>query len=57
MIVELYPATTKNFNATLKAEIRDALIPSVFINRDLWQSRVSGEKYIGESVCLRFEKP
>ena len=57
MIVELYPATTKKFNATLKAEIRDALIPSVFINRDLWQSRVSGETYIGESVCLRFEKP
>ena len=57
MIVELYAATAKKFNATLQAEIRAALIPIVFINCDLWQNKVSGEKFIGESVRLRFERP
>ena len=45
MIVELYAATTKEFNAPLKAEIRAALIPIVSINCDLWQSKVSGDKF------------
>lgn len=48
MIVELYAATTKKFNAALQREVRKALIPIVFINCDLWQSKVSGEKFIGE---------
>lgn len=53
MMVELNAAATKKFNAALQTSARNALIPSVFINCDLWQSKVSGEKFIGESWCVR----
>lgn len=55
MMVELYAATTKRFNTALQTAVRNALIAILFMNCDLWQSKVSGEKFIGESATLRFE--
>lgn len=48
MIVEMYAATTRAFNSELVKDVRRALIPILYLNCDLWTSRVSGEKYIGE---------
>ena len=42
--------TSRRYNAELTAAIRKAPIPIVFINCDIWQSKVSGEKFIGESA-------
>lgn len=50
MVVELYDDTSRRYNAELTAAIRKAPIPIVFINCDIWQSKVSGEKFIGESA-------
>ncbi|CAM9992252.1 unnamed protein product, partial [Ascophyllum nodosum] len=46
MVVELYDDTSRRYNAELTAAIRKAPIPIVFINCDIWQSKVSGEKFI-----------
>ncbi|CAB1117218.1 unnamed protein product [Ectocarpus sp. CCAP 1310/34] len=55
MIVEMYAATTRAFNSELVKDVRRALIPILYLNCDLWTSRVSGEKYIGVRVCYMNE--
>ncbi|CAM9198236.1 unnamed protein product [Hapterophycus canaliculatus] len=57
MAVELYAATTQKFNTTLLKDVRRALNKILFLNCDLWTSKVSGEKFIGEySVFYMDEK-
>ncbi|CAN0144047.1 unnamed protein product, partial [Scytosiphon promiscuus] len=52
-VVELYHATIGAVTADLQKEIRAALLPIVYINTDLWTSKVSGDRYIGKTVVLR----
>lgn len=47
-VVELYHATIRAVTTELLKEIRAALLPIVYTNTDLWTSKVSGDKYIGE---------
>lgn len=54
MIVELYAATTQTFNETLIKDVRRALSKILFLNCDLWTSKVSGEKFIGKSSVPYF---
>ena len=48
MIVELYAATIGKFNTALAKDVRKAVAKILFLNCDLWTSKVSGDKYIGE---------
>ena len=48
MIVELYAATIGKFNTALAKDVRKAVAKILFLNSDLWTSKVSGDKYIGE---------
>lgn len=48
IVVELYDDTTKRYNAQLAAAVRRAPIPIVYLNCDIWQSKVSQDKFIGE---------
>jgi len=48
IIVELYDDTSKKHNAKIVAAIRKAVIKIVYVNVDIWQSKVSGEKFIGK---------
>ena len=47
MMVEMYDATTKNFNTAMQKVIRNSVIPMVNVSVDIWRSRVSGLKFIG----------
>eukprot|EP00904_Undaria_pinnatifida_P011834 jgi/Undpi1/7781/HiC_scaffold_23.g10254.m1 len=49
-VVELYAATPRVVTINLRKEISAALLPIVYINTDLWTSKVSGDKYIGLSI-------
>ena len=46
--MKLYAATTRVVTINLRKEISAALLPIVYINTDLWTSKVFGDKYIGE---------
>ena len=48
LLVEIYAATTRSFAASMLKAVRAARIPIVHINVDLWASKSSGEKYIGQ---------
>ena len=51
--MELYAATTRVITINLRKKISAALLPIVYTNTDLWTSKVSGDKYIGEvSFCV-----
>ena len=52
VIIELYDHTSKKHNANVVASIRKAPVKIIHINVDIWQSKVSGEKFIGELFCV-----
>ena len=47
MMIEMNHVTTREFNTEMQKVIRNAVIPIVHFNVDLWTSRVSGLKFIG----------
>ncbi|CAN0496752.1 unnamed protein product [Laminaria digitata] len=47
MMIEMYHVTTREFNTEMQKVNRNAVIPIVHFNVDLWTSRVSGLKFIG----------
>ncbi|CAN0580139.1 unnamed protein product, partial [Laminaria digitata] len=48
ILTEIYAATCQSFAASMLKTIRAATIPIAHANVDLWTSKVSGEKYIGD---------
>ena len=46
IVIELYD-TSKKHSAAVVAAIRKA-VKILYVNVDIWQSKVSGEKFIGE---------
>ena len=48
MIIEMYDATVKRFHASMQKMVRIADVPIGYVNADLWTSKVSGYKYLGE---------
>ena len=47
IVIELYDDTSKKHSAAVVAAIRKA-VKILYVNVDIWQSKVSGEKFIGE---------
>ena len=52
VIIELYNDISKRHSAAIVKVIRDAVINVLYLNVDIWTSKVSGKKFIGESCCL-----
>ena len=47
IVIELYDDTSKKHSAAVVAAIRKA-VKILYVNVDIWQSKMSGEKFIGE---------
>jgi len=47
IVIELYDDTSKKHSAAVVAAIRKA-VKILYVNVDIWQSKVPGEKFIGE---------
>ena len=48
IVIELYDDTSKKHSAAVVAAIRKAVVKILYVNVDIWQSKMSGEKFIGE---------
>jgi len=48
VIIELYNDTSQRHSTAVVKMIRNAVINVLYVNVDIWQSKVSGEKFIGE---------
>ena len=51
MVAEIYAATVRDFNKSMQQTLRNADIPIMYVNADLWTSKISGLKYLGEVWC------
>ena len=51
MIAQIYTETVRDFNKRMQQTLRNADIPIMYLNADLWTSKISGLKYLGEVWC------
>lgn len=48
VVIEMYAATLDKFKSNMLEAVHAALLPIIYVNVDLWKSKFSGEKFLGE---------